>query len=107
MEKLNHEEDFLQRNGLEIAPGKVEVGQSYPIFGMITKLSKDEEGKVIAEINNNIVAHMTINDGERLDVLKGKAFETGIFFSKVLAVEPAIEVECKAVIFGKSQAFNA
>ena len=108
MENAKHKEDeSLEGFGLKVAHGRVEVGNTYPIFGMITKLLEGEDGEVLVELNNNIHAKMSITDPERLAVLRKKAFETGIFISRVVATEPVLEVECRAVIFGKSQAYNA
>lgn len=110
MDNLKRKEeptDLFEELGLQITQGQVEVGNTYPIFGMITQLHDETPGGVIAEINHHIRAKMNIRDQERLDVLKRKAFETGIFISTVTAIEPQLEVECQAVIFGKSQAHNA
>ncbi len=99
--------NLFEELGLEVTRGEVEVGNTYPIFGMITEFKCDEPGDVVAKINHNITARMNVNDQARIDVLKGKAFETGIFISRVLSLEPQVEVECHKVIFGKPQAFNA
>lgn len=97
----------IEELGLEVKKGEVEVGGTYPIFGMLTSIEEMEDGNVIAKINYNITATMLISDRSRLDVLKSRAFETGIFVSTVTSKEPEIEVECQAVIFGKPQSYNA
>ncbi len=101
------ESDFFEEFGLAIGQGQVLVGNTYPIFGMITKVSELGGCDVEVEINRNITAKMNINDPEKLDILKKKAFETGIFVAKVIQAEPRIEVECQAVIFGRDQAHQA
>src|SRR5262245_3452404 len=101
------EEDLFDKLGLEITQGDVEVGQTYPIFGMITKLIDDRPGQVVAEINHNIIANMNVTDPERVEILRERAFESGIFVSTVVAKEPKIEVDCQVVIFGRRQGFNA
>ena len=101
------EQDFFEELGLAVAKGPVLIGNTYPIFGMITAIDERGEGEVVVEINRNIVAKMVVPDREKLDILKKKAFETGIFVARVLAVEPRIEVDCQAVIFGRDQAFSA
>jgi hypothetical protein len=93
--------------GLKIEKGNVEVGETYPIFGMITAIEDQGNGDVLVEINHNIKAQMYISKEDRLNVLKSRAFESGIFVSKVIAKEPELLVECQAVVFGKSQAYNA
>ena len=92
---------------LEISHSEVEVGGTYPIFGMITKLNKYEEGSVVAEINYNINAKISLKDGTKLEMLRERAFESGIFISTVTSKEPKVEVDCKTIIFGKKQAHNA
>lgn len=106
-EKREETKDLFEELGLEVTTGKVEVGNTYPIFGMITQFMNEEPGAVVAEINHNITARMNVQDQERVNVLKQKAFEAGIFISRVIAVEPKVEVECHKVIFGKSQSYNA
>lgn len=93
--------------GIKVVSAQVSVGGVYPIFGMITEMISDDPEHIIARINNNIKAHIITSERKNIDVLKQKAFETGVFVVKVTSVEPEIEVECKAVIFGKSQAYNA
>ncbi len=97
----------IEELGLEVKKGEVEIGGTYPIFGMLTSIEELENGNVIAKINYNITANLLISDRSRLDVLKSRAFETGIFVSTVISKEPEICVDCQAVIFGKPQAYNA
>ena len=101
------EQNLFELLGLEVRPGAVEVGETYPIFGMITDLSSEVEGRVTAELNHNITAYISVEDSAKVDLLKQKAFETGIFVCRVLATNPRLEVECQAVIFGKNQAYQA
>lgn len=101
------EEDFFEQYGLAIAKGPILVGNTYPIFGMITKVSQLEGAEVLVEINRNITARMNITEPDKLEILRKKAFETGIFVAKVIKAEPNIEVECQAVIFGRDQAYSA
>ncbi|MFN8390517.1 MAG: hypothetical protein U0136_09530 [Bdellovibrionota bacterium] len=101
------EEDLFEQLGLEVAQGEVEIGNTYPIFGMITKLIDETPGHVIAEINHSIIANMNVTEAARVEILKERAFESGIFVSTVVAKEPKVEVDCQVVIFGRRQAFNA
>jgi hypothetical protein len=108
MNNLKHKEEaFFEEHGLAVANGPALVGNTYPIFGMITSVLDLGEGEVEVVINKNIIAKMHITDEDKLDVLRKKAFETGIFVSKVLSIEPKIEVECQTVIFGRDQSYNA
>lgn len=99
--------NFFEKYGLEVMQGSIEVGKTYPIFGMITKIDKEGPGDVVVEINFNIKATMNISDEKRLGLLRERAFESGIFVSTVTKMEPSIEVDCQKVIFGKKQGFNA
>ena len=108
MEALKRvESDFFQELGLEVTHGDVEVGKTYPIFGMITKLIDDEPGHFVSQINYNIISTMNIPDREKVEVLKERAFEAGIFFSTVTSKAPQISVDCQTVIFGRKQGYNA
>lgn len=108
MKDNNETENFFEKFGLEVTTGEVEVGNTYPIFGMITKIIDEKPGKVIVELNNSIRAVMTVPDESKANVLKERAFEPGIFISKVTSKEPSnICVDCSTVVFGKRQAFDA
>jgi hypothetical protein len=50
---------------------------------------------------------MTIPDPAKVELLKERAFEPGIFVSTVTLKEPKIEVDCSTVVFGKRQGFAA
>jgi hypothetical protein len=50
---------------------------------------------------------MTIPDVEKVELLKERAFEPGIFVSTVKAKDPKLEVDCSTVVFGKKQGFAA
>lgn len=103
----SNEQNFFEKFGLEVASGEVEVGQTYPIYGMITKLIDDTPGQVVVEINFSIRAHMTIPDEKKVNLLKERAFEPGIFVSTVKSKDEGIEVDCSTVVFGRRQDFNA
>lgn len=107
VKRFEPEQDLFEQLGLQITQGDVEVGKTYPIFGIITKFFDETPGNVIVEINHSIVAKMNITDDVRVQLLKERAFESGIFVSTVTAKDPQVEVECQVVIFGRRQAFNA
>lgn len=106
MEK-EEENNFFEKFGLEVTTGEVEIGQTYPIYGMITKLIDDTPGKVIVELNFSIRANMAIPDQTKVDLLKERAFEPGIFVSTVTSKDNGIIVDCSTVVFGKRQPFQA
>lgn len=107
VKRLDSENNLFEQLGLEVTHGDVEVGNTYPIFGMITKLVDDTPGHVIAEINHSILANMNVSEASRVEILKERAFESGIFVSTVVSKEPRIEVDCQVVIFRRKQSFNA
>lgn len=101
------EDNFFDKFGLEVQRGEVEVGQSYPIYGMITKIIEDTPGKVVVEINYSIKANLSIAKEEQVNIIKARAFEPGIFVSTVVTKTPTLEVDCSTVVFGRKQEFNA
>lgn len=96
-------ENFFSKYGLEVASGDVEVGKTYPIYGMITKFLNDVPGEILVELNFSILAQMTIPDDEKVNFLKERAFEPGIFVSKVIAKDDGVRVDCTTVVFGKKR----
>ncbi len=102
------EANFFEKFGLEVATGEVEVGQTYPIYGMITAILDEAPGNLLVEINYNIKATMTIPDQSKVELLKERAFEPGIFVSTIKTKNTeGISVDCSTVVFGRRQAFNA
>jgi hypothetical protein len=99
--------NFFEKFGLEVTSGEVEIGQTYPIYGMITKILDETPGSVVVEINFSIRANMAIPEQSKVDLLKERSFEPGIFVSTVKSKESGLEVDCSTVVFGKRQQFNA
>jgi hypothetical protein len=99
--------DFFEKFGLEVTAGEVKVGQTYPIYGMITKFLGEESGHVEIEINFSIRAHVSVPDIKKIELLKQRAFEPGIFVSTVISNDEYIVVNCSTVVFGKRQEYHA
>ena len=99
------EPNFFEKFGLEVAQGEVEVGGTYPIYGMITKFLNEEPGSVVVELNYSITANLNVTEEEKVEVLRTRAFEPGIFVSKVVSKDEdnGIVVDCSMVVFGKQQ----
>jgi hypothetical protein len=95
--------NFFEKLGCEVKSGDVEVGNTYPLYGMITKILDETPGHVVVEINFSITANMSIPDRDKIELLKERAFEPGIFVSTVTTKDPRIEVDCSTVVFGKRQ----
>ncbi len=105
--KENKDPNFFEKFGLEVTSGEVAVGSTYPIYGMITKFLDDTPGSVKVELNFSIKANMAIPDLEKVELLKQRAFEPGIFVSTIVSKEQGIVVDCSTVVFGRKQAYSA
>lgn len=104
MEESNPREDnFFEKFGLEVTTGVVECGKTYPIYGMITKFYNDTPGSVEVELNFKIRARMTIPEASKVETLKERSFEPGIFVGTVVENDETLVVDCSTVIFGKRQ----
>lgn len=91
----------------EVSFGNVEVGQSYPIYGAITKFIDERPGVVLIEVNYSILARLYITDVGHIESLKERAFEPAIFVSKVVSKEPQVTIECSTIVFGQKSNFSA
>lgn len=107
MENQDKAPGLFEKFGCEVQFGDVEVGNTYPLYGMITKILDDSPGHVIVELNFSITANMSIPEAEKIELLKERAFEPGIFVSTVTSKGEKIEVDCSTVVFGKRQGFSA
>lgn len=99
----NNDSNFFDKFGLEVRSGDVEVGKTYPIYGMITNFISEEPGNTVVELNFNIVAKMSIPSQDKLDVLMNRSFEPGIFVGTVVDTEDKLTIDCSTVIFGRKQ----
>lgn len=107
MENENKEQNFFEKFGLEVTSGDVEIGSTYPIYGMITKVLDETPGSVVVELNFGIKANMSIPEQSKIELLKQRAFEPGIFVSTITSKENGICVDCSTVVFGRRQSFQA
>lgn len=100
---------ITEPNGdIQVAMSNVEVGEVYPIYGLITKVLSEVPGDVEVEINNNIKLKMPVPDEAGVEMLKERVLEWGIFVSKVTSVEHSeVSADCKTVIFGRKPGFHA
>lgn len=89
--------------GLSVEYGNVEVGQTYPIYGMITKFLCDVPGEVVVQINENIELSLVVDDHEKISLLKDRALEPGIFVSTIDEIGETIRGHCSTIVFGKKQ----
>lgn len=94
----------------EVTTGTVEVGKSYPLYGMITKILSEQGDKLVVIINGidgMKGTELTLSLGEdsqdKIEVIKSRFFEPGIFVTQITEAEPDIKGDCNTVIFGRSQ----
>lgn len=106
------EQDFFERNGLEVRQEKVEVGKTYPVFGAVTAILEQGENELQIEVNHHMKLRVIWEETESLEILKGRAFEPGIFnvtFTKIHDPESNQDVKhthegnCSTIVFGKRQ----
>jgi hypothetical protein len=97
------DESLFDRLGLSVKYGEVEVGQTYPIYGMITNFLCDVPGEVTVVVNHNIELAMDIEDDDKIEILKNRTFDPGIFVSTIEQTAPTIKGRCTTAVFGKSQ----
>ena len=93
---------FFVKNGLSVEASEVEIGETYPIYGMITSILNETPGQVEVEINYKIKAYLSLSTEEKVEQIKQRAFDPGIFVSTVL--EHGTEqttIDCHTVVFGK------
>lgn len=108
-------EDFFSKNGLEIKPGEVEVGKTYPIYGMVTDILEENENSTFVEINYNIRMKVSIDKTQnKLELIKSRSFEPGIFIALITKkhdsesdVKHFVEAECTTMVFGKRKEYEA
>lgn len=96
--------NFFKNNQLNIETGEVAVGETYPIYGMITNIIDDTPGQVLVELNFSITAYLNLSTTEKVELVKERAFEAGIFVSTILEKsEGHTIVNCQTIIFGKKK----
>ena len=100
--ELTEDKNLFEDLGLSVQFGDVEVGQAYPIYGVITKFVSEEPGNVIVIINENIEVTMNVAEEDKINVLKNRTFDPGIFVCTITEVDKLIKAECSTVIFGKN-----
>jgi hypothetical protein len=96
---------------LQIIADEVEVGKTYPIIGFISEFIDISDDQVVVQISfsnknpeHKIRAHMTIPHADKIELLKQRAFEPGIFVSTIISKDEGIVVDCSTVLFGKQTA---
>jgi hypothetical protein len=89
--------------GMSVQYGQVEVGQTYPIYGAITEIKDTTPGQMIIIVNSNIELALTVSELDKVDLLKSRMFEPGIFITTIKTIGDIIKGECSTVVFGKRE----
>ena len=104
LKNLSELKNTLTENNIEVRSQDVEVGNTYPIYGMITKFLDQKDDCLEVEINFSIRAKMVVPEADNVEILKKRSFEPGIFISEILSKEESgIQVKCNTVVFGKQK----
>jgi len=94
-------DNVFDKMGITIKYGDVQVGETYPIYGAITKIENDTPGNVRVVVNYNIHLLMNVEELDKIDTLKNRAFEPAIFVAKITEIGATVRGECTTVVFGK------
>ena len=101
-------DSFLGKHGLNIEADEVKIGETYPVYGMMTDIICDTPGEVVVKLNYNITARLNLSTEEKVELIKSRAFDPGIFVSTILEqdAEQTI-IDCHTVVFGKKNTYDA
>lgn len=105
--------NFFDEHGLQAVQHIPEIGQTYPIYGMITAIESTTDKNVIVIINFTMRAILNITEPDKVETLKQRAFEPGVFVMTITKINEnadvtkenpiAYEGDVSTVIFGKKQ----
>lgn len=104
MEDKSKQADFLDMSNISVKYDTVEVGQTYPIYGMITSFIDDDPSAFKIIVNHNIEMTVVVSDPEKVSLLKSRSFDPGIFMCTISQVEPSVKGDCYTIVFGKQTA---
>jgi len=102
MNEENQDKNLFDELGLKVQFSDVSLGETYPIYGTITKFIDETPGNIVVLINDHIEATMNVVDVDKIDVLRTRCFDPGIFVCVITQKEPSICAECTTVVFGKN-----
>lgn len=102
MSEENQDKNLFDELGLAVAFAEVNLGQPYPVYGIITKFISDSPGNIVVLINDHIEATMNVVDDDKIATLKNRCFDPGIFVCTFTQKDPSLRADCSTVIFGKT-----
>lgn len=94
--------DFFQKYNLTVEKGDVEIGRTYPLYGLITDILDDSLDNFTIQISGGVCLRCSLKDEAAIQTIKERAFEPGIFVAEITSVEP-VEGNCSTIVFGKRQ----
>ena len=100
-DKLHNENNTLDSLGLSVQHGEVEVGHTYPLYGMITNILSMTPGNMRVLVNYNIELLLSVEDADKIELIKERCFDPGIFVTTIEEKGEKIKGTCTTVVFGK------
>lgn len=101
METRNTE--TFEKIGLGFSSCNLETGKTYWIYGCITDFITDTPDKIVVELNFSIHANITLQSQEKINLLKERIYENGIFVCTVTSTDENVNADCHTVVFGRKQ----
>jgi len=98
----NQDKNLFDELGLTVQFADVSLGEVYPIYGSITKFVNDTPGQVVVLINDQIEASMNLFEIDKIELLKNRCFDPGIFVCLITQKDPSLRADCSTVIFGRN-----
>lgn len=102
MNDENQQKNLFDELGLDVAYADVTLGVTYPIYGAITKFLDTTPGSIVVLINDHIEATMNVVDEQKIELLKNRCFDPGIFVCTFTQTLPELKADCSTVVFGKN-----
>lgn len=96
------QDDLLQKYNLRIEPSEIQIGKTYPLYGMVTKIIDESLENFTIELNYQITLKCFVKNAQSVDTIKERAFEPGIFVTEITSVEP-VAGNCGTIVFGRKQ----
>ena len=103
------EKNLFESMGLEIQSSKVEVGKSYPIYGMVTDILENVNSLYVV-VNYHIKLKIEKATEDKVNLLRERALDPGIFVVTITEMSEQDEFleenitifgDCSTIIYGK------
>ena len=117
------EQNVFDKFGLEVKNKEIVLGDPSLVYGRITQILNDTPGEVVVIINRNLKLKLFLEDVERINIIKSRSLEPGIFVCTFDKKNENTTIEergdstedtvflyegvCDKVVFGKKQEYDA